>query len=232
MMDSMCFFCKSLTVNDKTSGENRYNQQRIGGRYIFPLLLISHIFFIFTARKRSCEGYIFTGVCLSTGGSGLPFKGCLSRGSLSRRVSAPRALCLGGSLSREVSVQGVSVRVCQGDPRTVKSGLQECILVIILNWYIPDLTYQYLTGILVVARCIQNSHHLGRRSHQSHHQRQRIHGSEFGHWKQNRQRNEINRAVRQWSMSSYNCHVIKIVVCPCKIWTVAFILSDFFKYLQ
>ena len=83
----------------------------------------------------------------------------------------PRGFCLG------VSVQGgcCAAGVCQGDPRTVTSRLLECILVIILNWCIS--TYQYFTGVLVVARSIQNSHHFGRRSHQSHHQRHRIHDS-------------------------------------------------------
>ena len=67
---------------------------------------------IITARKRS---YVFTGVCLSTGGGLCPRGVSLSRvvsvqGSRSIGVSVPRGLCPGGlcrgSLSRRVSVQG------------------------------------------------------------------------------------------------------------------------------
>ena len=78
-----------------------------------------------------CEGYVFTGVCLSTGGGSrslirevsIPGWGSLSRGggswSLSRGVSIPGASVQGdisvqgvsgGSLSRRVLSQGVSVQ--------------------------------------------------------------------------------------------------------------------------
>ena len=71
-------------------------------------------FTIITARKRSLgQGNIFTGVCLSTGGSS------------SWGVSVQDGLCPGGSISRMVFVQYVvSVQgdLCQGDPRMVKSG--------------------------------------------------------------------------------------------------------------
>ena len=75
-----------------------------------------------------CEGYVFTGDCLSTGGSsslwgvsvqgvsvqgglcpGASVGGDLSRGSLSRG-SLSGGVSRGGSLSRGVSVHGVSVR--------------------------------------------------------------------------------------------------------------------------
>ena len=49
-----------------------------------------------------CEGYVFTGVCLSTGG-----------GYLSRGVCVQVGLCSGGSLSRGVSVLG---DLCSGGP--------------------------------------------------------------------------------------------------------------------
>ena len=52
----------------------------------------------FTPANKVCEGYVFTGVCLSTGGS------------LSQGVSILRGLCPRGSLSRGFSVQGVSVQ--------------------------------------------------------------------------------------------------------------------------
>ena len=66
-----------------------------------------------------CEGYVFTAVCLSTGG-GLghcPGVFCPGGRSLSRGISVQgglcpgRGFCPGGSLFRKVSVQGVSVQV-------------------------------------------------------------------------------------------------------------------------
>ena len=71
-----------------------------------------------------CEGYVFTGVCLSMGvGSRSLSRGGLHAredlhpsGSLSRGVFVQRGLCPGGisvqgaSLSRGVSVQGVSIQ--------------------------------------------------------------------------------------------------------------------------
>ena len=106
-----------------------------------------------------CEGYVFTGVCLSTMGVSVSFwGGGLHPGGLCPGGLCPggspsrRGLCKGGSLSREVSDQGgflsggvsvqagVSVRggLCQGDSldRDPPYGneravriLLECILV-------------------------------------------------------------------------------------------------------
>ena len=66
-----------------------------------------------------CEGYVFTGVCLSTGGilvsvKGVSDWGSLSRGSLPGGCLSRRPLS-GGSLSREVSTQGsLSRGFCPG----------------------------------------------------------------------------------------------------------------------
>ena len=75
-------------------------------------------FWFLPYANEVCEGYVFTGVCLSTGGSR-----SLSRGGL-HPVGGGESLHLGGSLSRGVCVQrGVSARgggPCpggsQGDP--------------------------------------------------------------------------------------------------------------------
>ena len=76
-------------------------------------------------RPQICEGYVFTGVCLSTRGRGF---------SVRRRGLCPgKGLCPGGSLSRGVSVHevyvqgGVFVRESPGQrPPMVKNG-----------WYAP-----------------------------------------------------------------------------------------------
>ena len=79
---------------------------------------------IYYRPQRSCEGYVFTGMCLSTGGLSAPRGGgCLLwGGACSRGVPTPRGVCLGGvclggvcsrgCLLRGVSVLGVSV--CSG----------------------------------------------------------------------------------------------------------------------
>ena len=51
--------------------------------------------------QRSCEGYVFTGVCLSTGGGGLLLGGAWSWGSL-----VPGGSAQGGCLVRGCLVQG------------------------------------------------------------------------------------------------------------------------------
>ena len=72
------------------------------------------------AKRSLGQGNIVTGVCENL---------CMGEG-----VFVKGGLCPGGSLSRDVSVQRVSVQavsawgisvqggLCQGDPRTVKSG--------------------------------------------------------------------------------------------------------------
>ena len=55
-----------------------------------------------------CEGYVFTGVCLSTGEVSV-HRGSVSRGVSVQGVSVQGVLCPGGSLSRGVSVQGGSL---------------------------------------------------------------------------------------------------------------------------
>ena len=65
--------------------------------------------------NKVCEGYVFTGVCLSTGGLALCPGGSPSGGSLFMGVSVQGSLSRGGFLSKGISVQrgvcpGVSVR--------------------------------------------------------------------------------------------------------------------------
>ena len=89
--------------------------------------------FIFYRPQRSCEGYVFTGVCLSTArGVPGPGGGCLVLGGVpGPEGSAPRGLCSGGCL-----VLGGCLPACtEADPRerwlllrTVRIQL-ECILV-------------------------------------------------------------------------------------------------------
>ena len=59
---------------------------------------LCHLFLL--SAKEVCEGYVFTGVCLSTGVGSLS-RGVCPEGSLSRGGLCPR-----GSLSREFYVQG------------------------------------------------------------------------------------------------------------------------------
>ena len=117
-------------------------------RFSQPLTLI----LLLPPTNEVCEGKVFTGVCLSTGGS-LSREGgeSLSRGISVQGVSAQVALSRGslymgslsrgrGSLSRGGSLcpgEGVCVQgreslsrggglcpggLCQGDPHTIKSG--------------------------------------------------------------------------------------------------------------
>ena len=74
-----------------------------------------------------CEGYVFTGVCLSTRGRVSVQGG----GSLSRGVSVRGWSLSGGSLSRGFSVWGVSVRETplDRDPRMITSGRYLIILI-------------------------------------------------------------------------------------------------------
>ena len=98
----------------------------------------------FYRPQRSCEGYVFTGVCLSTGGVSAP-KG-LGLGVCSRGVSAPRGVGVGCLLPGVCAWSGrgcllpggVGIQACtEADPprerrlllRTVRI-LLECILLI------------------------------------------------------------------------------------------------------
>ena len=91
------------------------------------MVLIALITFLPPASEV-CEGYVFTGVCLSTGG-------------LSRSLSGEGVLVRGGSLSGGVSgPEGVSVRErppAERDPPTVNERavriLLGCILLIMKN---------------------------------------------------------------------------------------------------
>ena len=69
--------------------------------FAFHLTYLNSLIIIST-RKRICEGYVFTGVCLSTGGrlllGGLVPGGCLVPGVWSRGVSAPGESAPGGCL--------------------------------------------------------------------------------------------------------------------------------------
>ena len=58
---------------------------------------LCHLFLL--PANEVCEGYVFTGVCLSTGG------GVSIQGGLSRGVSGPRGLCPGG-----LCLEGISVK--------------------------------------------------------------------------------------------------------------------------
>ena len=82
-----------------------------------------------------CEGYVFTGVCLFTGGSqylssgGVCARGFLSRGSLSRGVSVQGvsvqgegSLCLGGRVSIQGGLCPGRTQWTETAPRTEKSG--------------------------------------------------------------------------------------------------------------
>ena len=57
------------------------------------------------AANEVCEGYVFTGVCLSTGGLSLCPGGSLPQGGLHPRASLSRGVSVRG-----ISVQGVSVQ--------------------------------------------------------------------------------------------------------------------------
>ena len=92
--------------------------------------------------NKVCEGYVFTGVCLSTGGLTLCLWGVLVSvwGVSIWGVSVRGSLYPGGGVCPGVSVQGVSVQgglcpgglclggslsrgcICQGDPHTVTYG--------------------------------------------------------------------------------------------------------------
>ena len=97
-----------------------------------------------------CEGYVFTGVCLSTGevsvwAGGLCPWGSVSRGSLSG-VLCPGVLCPWGSLSRAVSV------ICQGDATrmvtcggTYPTGMHSCFKGI-SQWRIQYIQWSDLEG--------------------------------------------------------------------------------------
>ena len=124
-----------------------------------------HFYTFLSPANEVCEGYVFTGVCLSTGGGvsvsvqggGLHPGGLCPGGSLSWGVSVQGvsvqgalsrgALCPAGSLSGRVSVWGVSVteNPLYSNERSVCI-LLECILVNFLSILIVHLSTGAMTN--------------------------------------------------------------------------------------